>query len=464
MMRMMRPRGLAWLAWIVVALVVGFILSISFIIEIPADPAAGRFVLEMQGKYLVGANQIPNISGNMLMGQTGQIDVGPVENRLCVVALAGELAGPARAAEQLASLLKLMRAHDREPTDRQQQVIDTLDVLYADYEAGAWDAPSLTDDDRALLKDELGWFGELALAPPPGDDAASRDAVLAPATRTVAVIFSAAGLGLLALGTGVVTLIVFLVLAGSNRLRWRHQVLPNAGGVYAEAFAVWMVLFIALSLVADLALPDAPMVPMNLAVQALAATALAWPLLRGVPWRTLRENIGLTGGAGEIFWGLACYVTTLPLLAVGVLLMLVLAAIQAAVTGMPDPFDPAQTGGHPIVGWIAAAGLWDRVMLVTLACVGAPITEEIFFRGLLYRHLRESTRAWRMGLSTVFCAAATGFVFAVIHPQGIVAVPVLGALAFGFAVAREWRGSLVAPIVAHAINNGAVMTLILLIV
>jgi membrane protease YdiL (CAAX protease family) len=32
-----------------------------------------------------------------------------------------------------------------------------------------------------------------------------------------------------------------------------------------------------------------------------------------------------------------------------------------------------------------------------------------------------------------------------------------------FALIREWRGSLIGPIVAHAVHNGFVITLILLV-
>ena len=31
------------------------------------------------------------------------------------------------------------------------------------------------------------------------------------------------------------------------------------------------------------------------------------------------------------------------------------------------------------------------------------------------------------------------------------------ALAFGFALLREWRDSLIAPMVGHAINNGVIV-------
>ena len=53
--------------------------------------------------------------------------------------------------------------------------------------------------------------------------------------------------------------------------------------------------------------------------------------------------------------------------------------------------------------------------------------------------------------------------FAAIHPQGWVGVPVLTGIAMSFAFIREWRGSIVAPVVAHALNNGAVTLLLVLI-
>jgi membrane protease YdiL (CAAX protease family) len=53
------------------------------------------------------------------------------------------------------------------------------------------------------------------------------------------------------------------------------------------------------------------------------------------------------------------------------------------------------------------------------------------------------------------------FIFAVIHPQGILFVPVLMSLAFGFALAREWRDSLIPGMVAHGLSNGLIMTLIM---
>jgi membrane protease YdiL (CAAX protease family) len=102
------------------------------------------------------------------------------------------------------------------------------------------------------------------------------------------------------------------------------------------------------------------------------------------------------------------------------------------------------------------AGWADIVLLYILACVWAPLVEESLFRGAFYHHLRRP-------IGAVLAAAVTGFLFAVIHPQGVVAVPVLMSLGFTFAMIREWRGSLIGPMAAHAFNNLVAVTLMLLL-
>jgi membrane protease YdiL (CAAX protease family) len=77
--------------------------------------------------------------------------------------------------------------------------------------------------------------------------------------------------------------------------------------------------------------------------------------------------------------------------------------------------------------------------------------------------LREATGRWRRGLSVLASAAVVSFIFAVVHPQGILAVPALMALAVGFSLAREWRGTLVPSMVGHGLNNFMVTVLLLLV-
>jgi hypothetical protein len=99
------------------------------------------------------------------------------------------------------------------------------------------------------------------------------------------------------------------------------------------------------------------------------------------------------------------------------------------------------------------------IAVLVLAAIVAPIVEETLFRGVFYRHLRDATRP--MGVfSVIFSALVVNTIFAIIHPQGLIAAPALAALACGFVVGREWRGTLVVSMLAHGINNAIMVTLL----
>jgi membrane protease YdiL (CAAX protease family) len=51
----------------------------------------------------------------------------------------------------------------------------------------------------------------------------------------------------------------------------------------------------------------------------------------------------------------------------------------------------------------------------------------------------------------------------VIHPQGWAGVPAIMALAATFSFLRMWRQSLIAPMTAHALNNGIMCAMMLLL-
>jgi membrane protease YdiL (CAAX protease family) len=98
----------------------------------------------------------------------------------------------------------------------------------------------------------------------------------------------------------------------------------------------------------------------------------------------------------------------------------------------------------------------NPLALYGLACVFAPVLEETMFRGALFHYLRGR---WGWAASAV----TVSFVFAVIHPQGWIAVPALGAIALALAALREWRGSIIASMVAHSFNNFLAVTFALLL-
>ncbi len=88
----------------------------------------------------------------------------------------------------------------------------------------------------------------------------------------------------------------------------------------------------------------------------------------------------------------------------------------------------------------------SQFLLVLLAgAILAPIGEEIFFRGFLFTSLLKER-------GPVVAYAASSLLFAVVHLNLPALLPIL-VLGVGLAIARHVSRSLLAPIVAHSLNN-----------
>ncbi|MHC4249449.1 MAG: lysostaphin resistance A-like protein [Planctomycetota bacterium] len=113
-------------------------------------------------------------------------------------------------------------------------------------------------------------------------------------------------------------------------------------------------------------------------------------------------------------------------------------AVHAWVTG-------EEPGLHPVIERVAAADTLEVATLVAVACVAAPLFEELFFRGFLYPSIRD-----RFGVAGG--AVASSLIFASVHPglPNQMATFVLGVV---FCLVYERAGTLVAPVVAHALFN-----------
>jgi membrane protease YdiL (CAAX protease family) len=203
-------------------------------------------------------------------------------------------------------------------------------------------------------------------------------------------------------------------------------------------------------------------------------------VLRGIPWKQVRHDIGLTGGRQPILEpaiGFVVFGMELPLVIVGLMCSIALIIGQVLATGIPaagipglpglpgierpepapdaDPFAAGISIIHPAVGVLAYGSTTEAVLLMLLGCIMAPVCEELLFRGVLYRHLWDATRHAGIG-GFIFSAVVVNLTFAAIHPQGLFAVPALMSLAFAFTLAREWRGTLIPSMIAHAINNSLI--------
>ncbi len=289
-----------------------------------------------------------------------------------------------------------------------------------------------------------------------------RAEIVDPARKTFGTVLGALISGSFLSFVGFVGLIIFVALLANRQLAGGLVTGANYGGVYAETFALYLCLYLLLGLL----MPFLPWAIPSMAKAGLAIVGslavLGWPVLRGIPWAQVRQDIGWTLGrapAVEPALGIACYVMALPIVAIGLILTLLLMTLANRLTAIGLAQNQPV---HPIIEFVVNGTNVDRFFVFVAACILAPIVEETMFRGVLYRHLREFSGRWTWLASVVFSGTVAAFVFAAIHPQGLVTIPVLMSLAYGFTIVREWRGSLIPSMVGHGLNNGMVMLLLLL--
>lgn len=96
------------------------------------------------------------------------------------------------------------------------------------------------------------------------------------------------------------------------------------------------------------------------------------------------------------------------------------------------------------------------VALVLAVAVLAALGEEWLFRGLLFRSLRDGLARWLpLPLTSGIGMIASSMLFAVVHVGDgqITQWPALFLMGALLALAYEWTGSLLAPMLVHALNN-----------
>lgn len=322
--------------------------------------------------------------------------------------------------------------------------VDTLVAM----QGGHW-----TPEAAERLRQRHGWTGKLPLAQalPAGDPQALE--VRNEAART-AIVFIATFIG------G-----ILLVLAGAGLLIWwfiarRLGKFPDTftamhrglGGPMLEGVAIYFASWALLPLALRKwfhhwdAMDPVWQMGVHLTLGALGVLlAFLWPRWRGLPRHLWKAFTGWNLGRG--FWreagiGVISWIAFLPILSV----MMVVSGLLMKKFGTEMD--------HPIYDWMQGGAGWKWFSFL-MAAVWAPVSEEMMFRGLFYSGLTSRIRWWAAAL-------LSSFIFAVIHPQGWLAVPVLMTIAFGFAILRRWRGSLVPSMFAHACNNGVLIGLYLL--
>jgi membrane protease YdiL (CAAX protease family) len=467
-------KGRPLLAWLVVVAIILFTLWRSGKESTSDKEKYDLTTATIEGRLFVGLDQLQQrFSQNddnkaILYAQSRRaLDQHTYAERLRFVVVAGELMGPAEARKQLDGLNERYRQRVGEPSTEDAETAQLLERLYSLRERKPSALGALSQRDREELLQRLGWFGALALTPEQESDSAARAAVLAPAIRTaialpILVVFMF-GLAFF----GLILLVTMGVLWFLQRLPGGLSVGSAHGGIYAETFALYMLVFLGFSVAGHYAVERWNIrhgtIALSGAAALLSLIALGWPVLRGVSWGQVRRDIGWTGGRRpwlEPLFGVGGYALALSMLPFALIATMIATTLRDQLGAGPSEFGPSNAPGHPIVFSVAQGGWWVWLQVFFVACVVAPLVEETMFRGVLYRHLREAGARRRPAVGVLVSALVVSFVFAVIHPQGLLAVPPLMSLAMAFALMREWRVSLLPAMVAHGLNN-AVATLLL---
>ncbi|TVQ32967.1 MAG: CPBP family intramembrane metalloprotease [Phycisphaeraceae bacterium] len=422
------------------------------------EPTPPNPVVVAMGRYAIGVDRYINGVGQQVLGEMRQLAQTPAD-RLRMVMYAGEVDNAENALERLDGVLEWVRGQldadraiddESPPTALPDWIIADAEALRTIYTEGpnALDASS-----REALIERHRWSGRLALSFELDDADPMRAEVLAKANRFIAILFSALGVGALACLAGFALLTVAIVLIARGRLRSAYAPPAPGGSAYLESFALFLLGFLVVSMIAFFIMRQngADLTPILIWLLPLAA---AWPLVRGARVGAWRHALGLVPGRGvirEIGAGVVGYIACLPIFLFGLFLTLILSATSTAISGA----DEAEPITHPIMDDIARGGVWGVLGVYLLAVVWAPVVEELLFRGALYHHMR--------GICGVLVSAVVvAFIFAAIHPQGLLAIPALMGLAVAFALIREWRGSLIGAITAHALHNGTLVTIMIM--
>jgi len=149
-------------------------------------------------------------------------------------------------------------------------------------------------------------------------------------------------------------------------------------------------------------------------------------------------DLGWTIRPVDLLWGLA-----------GGAGAFVLGGVAAGITEhFTGPFDSA--AGEAISN--ADVGQWVRVAFAVCAVVGAPVFEELCFRGLVFASVAKWAAGAGLRRPVPWATVLAALLFALIHLEPV-RIPVLLTIGLVLAVLRARTGRVGASMVAHALNN-----------
>tara|TARA_R110002073_G_scaffold152651_3_gene307433 strand:+ start:63559 stop:65133 length:1575 start_codon:yes stop_codon:yes gene_type:complete len=437
-------------------------------------PAPGRFATaDLVGRMFIrGRKSIMEDSPEsaaMFMEQIESYEVIP-EDRVRSTILIGEFEGDEPALETLeAARLDVSKMHEQaiafDPdaevsednpapmyaVERLAPILADLDALETIYRDGR-EAIEKPESDRLVSR--YGVLGQAAITHGMDDSDPLREPAV---TGFVGIVLLMLGLILLVLFAffgGCVLLILGIVQFSSGKLRMRYaenQPIVRPKTVFLETYSIFVVCFGIMSIgLFALSVHVRPSLGgISIFTQWLLLLIPLWALLRGVSRKDWKQSLGLHRGEGvlkEIGCGFLAYLASVPVYFLGVLVVFVLMLLSEAFKIAMGSSTAPEAMTNPVMDIIAASGPLGIALFFLLATLWAPLTEEMIFRGALFKYFRGR-------LHWVFAGLLTATLFAFMHNYGPMLVAPLIALGFMFSFMREWRGSIIAAMTAHFIHN-----------
>ena len=229
-------------------------------------------------------------------------------------------------------------------------------------------------------------------------------------------------------------------LASIQNRPWRMEDVTWIGLVTLIAYAVMLTL---ITLEPRIHPADAPSIPPQ---AMLLVQALIFPIsgTAVMLWLFRRRKMSIMAALNSDGRGIGHAARTGALTYLGIMPVFVLANVISIIglarLGLPpEPQLTIQLILDP------ASPAWFHAALIGLAIIAAPVIEEVIFRGILLPGLMQHLPAMPAiaGCSLIFAAVH-------LHLPSLLPMTVLGV---GFCVAYIASGSLIAPIVMHAIFN-----------
>ncbi len=413
-------------------------------------------IIQMQGRFLIGATQPLDLERSL-----AEMEAFATTDRTSIAVAAirffidPEGNGKWRAMALINARLKEIQ--DTEDTGNRLLLENVRKVLNQ--------PDQLSDEGRKQIRSEMEWFGEMLLSA----NATRGSPQEEKATSIRKQCFKSVAF------TGVIGLVVMLigllgvVLLGFALLRVTQGKLQFIGvceGVPAQLYLGAFAIFLSLILLAEILttflatsfeITVHPVVA-NLLMFASVGIAFYWPRFRGLAWRETLRGFGWCRGKGvlhEIRAGFLGYIAVTPVIALGLATSILLIMLSGWLASKGILYSEKSSSpvpvSHPVLLWIMNGDWKVKLGVIISASVLAPLFEETLFRGALYGVIR---KRWNF----VFSGLLSGFIFAAVHPQGILAIPALTAAGFAFALIREWRGTVIPSMVAHAVHNGILVT------